>query len=71
MLSEIIKILEERGSMTLSDLATHFQMDVSAMEGMLETLKAKGKVELIDSKCATCKGCAMIQREDALIYKIG
>jgi hypothetical protein len=68
MLSEILKLLKERGPMSLKELSISCGTDLSAMEGMLETLKAKGRVKPLDSKCASCKGCAMIRREDALIF---
>lgn len=69
MLSEITKLLKQNGSMSLADLARHFQMDVPAMEGMLQTLERKGRVSRLDTKCATCKGCAMVKPEDAAIFQ--
>lgn len=58
MLREIQQLLAERGQMTLAELAIHFRVDRSAMDGMLQVLVRKGVVELetaVPSKC--CKGC--------------
>lgn len=70
MLSEITKLLKNNGPMSLSDLARHFQMDVPAMEGMLQTLERKGRVSRLDTKCSTCKGCALVQPADAQIFRL-
>ncbi len=69
MLTEIIKLLKERGPMSLAELARHFQTDVPAMEGMLETLERKGRISRLDTKCSRCKGCALVNPSDAAIYK--
>jgi Mn-dependent DtxR family transcriptional regulator len=69
MLTEIIQLLKKRGPMSLADLARHFQMDVPAMEGMLQTLERKKRVCRLDTKCATCKGCAMVKPEDAAVFR--
>lgn len=70
MLSEILKLLEERGAMSHAELARHFQMEVSAMEGMLFMLESKGRIERLDTKCSNCKGCIEVKPEDAAIYKV-
>jgi len=69
MLSEIIKRLVERGPMSLAELARHFKSDISAMEGMLEMLEAKGRIERLDTKCSKCKGCVDVKPEDAAIFQ--
>ncbi len=69
MLTEIIKLLNERGALSLAELARHFKMDVSAMEGMLQTLDRKGRIEQLDTQCSRCKGCVEVKPEDAMIYK--
>ncbi|HKL21061.1 MAG TPA: FeoC-like transcriptional regulator [Tichowtungia sp.] len=70
MLSEILKLLKERGPMSLRELSISLGTDLSAMEGMLDTLRAKGRVERIQTKCSNCKGCIEVKREDALIFKV-
>ncbi len=69
MLSEIIKLLQTNGPMSLKELSIHFQAELSAMEGMLDMLESKGRIQRLDTKCSKCKGCVEVKREDALIFK--
>ena len=69
MLTEILKLLAERGPMSLAEISRHFNSEVSAMQGMLEMLEAKGRIERLDTKCSNCKGCIEVKPEDAAIYK--
>ena len=69
MLTEILNCLRANGPMSLAELARHFQADVSAMEGMLQPLEAKGRIKRLDTKCSKCKGCVEVKPEDAAIYK--
>lgn len=69
MLTEILKLLKERGPMSLAELACHFQTDVPAMEGMLETLERKGRIQQLDTKCSRCKGCAQVKPEGMSIFQ--
>lgn len=61
MLSEILKLLDERGAMSLTEMSIHFQTDLSAMEGMLDMLEHKGRIERLQAKCSGCSGCAEIE----------
>jgi hypothetical protein len=69
MLSEILKLLKERGPMSLAELSRHFHSEVPAMQGMLEPLARKGRIERLNTKCSNCKGCIEVKPEDAAIYK--
>jgi len=69
MLTEILKLLAERGPRSLAELACHFKTESSAMEGMLKTLEAKGRIERLDTKCSKCKGCVDMKPEDAAIFQ--
>ena len=69
MLTEILNLLKERGPMSLKELALHFQADVAAMEGMLETLERKDRIQRLNTQCANCKGCIEVKPEDAAIFK--
>ena len=69
MLTEILKLLVKRGPMSLAELARHFKTDVSAMEGMLNTLEVKGRIEQLDTQCSKCKGCVDVKPEDAAIFQ--
>ena len=70
MLTEIIKLLKDRGPMSLAELARHFQVEVPAMEGMLETLERKGRIQRLETKCSRCKGCALVKPEDAAVFQL-
>ena len=70
MLTEILNLLKERGPMSLKELALHFQTEIPAMEGMLETLERKERITRLDTKCSKCKGCVEVKPEDAAIYKV-
>jgi len=70
MLTEIIKLLKERGPMSLAELARHFQTETPAMLGMLETLERKGRIQRLETKCSRCKGCAEVKPEDAAIFQL-
>ena len=69
MLTEILNLLKEHGPMSLAEISRHFNSEVSAMQGMLETLEAKGRIERLDTKCSNCKGCIEVKPEDAMIFK--
>ncbi|MFA7256867.1 MAG: FeoC-like transcriptional regulator [Kiritimatiellales bacterium] len=69
MLTEIIQLLKERGPMSLSELATHFQTDVAVMEDMLSLLERKNRIQRLDTQCSRCKGCAIVKPEDAAIFQ--
>lgn len=70
MLSQILKLLGEQGTLSLKEIAVQLHADISAVEGMLDMLVAKGRIERIETKCSLCKGCAEVKREDALLFKI-
>ena len=70
MLTEIIKLLKERGPVSLAELARHFQTDVPAMQGMLELLEKKGRIQRLETNCSRCKGCVEVKPEDAAVFKV-
>ncbi|MFA7369504.1 MAG: FeoC-like transcriptional regulator [Kiritimatiellales bacterium] len=70
MLTEIIKLLKDRGPMSLAELARHFQTETAAMLGMLETLERKGRIQRLETRCSRCKGCAQVKPEDAAVFQL-
>ena len=72
MLTQIIAFIKQHDGATAKEIALHFQIDVSAVDGMLHTLEQKGRIEQIaaDHKCACCKGCSAVDPSDFKIYKI-
>jgi putative ferrous iron transport protein C len=60
ILSDIRKYIEQRGQVTLADMANHFESDPEALRGMLNVWIRKGKItrHLCTSVCgSSCKGC--------------
>ena len=59
MLRQITTLINERGHMSLGDLALHFRIDRSALEPMLATLVGKGRLRKLDmSNAPQCPGCS-------------
>jgi ferredoxin len=69
MLSEIIKLLAERGPMSLAALSLQLKTDISVLEPMLALLERKACIRRIETKCAKCKGCAEVKPEDAVFFE--
>jgi hypothetical protein len=63
MLKEIESLVRERGSVSLRDLAVHFESEPEALELMAERLVRKGRIRRIDAACehrgARCRWCAV------------
>ncbi len=73
MLSEILKLLEEHGRLSLAELMNHFGMTADALEPTMDILLRKGRVYLLDAECSSggsCRGCSCADRKEMLIYKI-
>ena len=69
MLSAVLAAIREAGKpMCLSDLSSELHIEESALEGMLETLVARGRlraIEFVDDGCGTCpvKGGCFIMND--------
>jgi len=60
MLSQIKQYLQQRGQVSLADIALHLDTPPEAVNGMLETLLRKGRVrrQLLNSACgSSCCQC--------------
>lgn len=59
MIGDIKKLLEKHQSISLYDLSVRFEMEISAMEKMLEMWVRKGKITKKDYACSSsgCGGC--------------
>jgi putative ferrous iron transport protein C len=60
MLSQIRQYLQQRGQVSLADIALHLDTPPEAVNGMLETLLRKGRVrrQLLNSACgSSCCQC--------------
>lgn len=56
MLSGIIKLLQERGALSVQEISLALSIDSSALAPMLEMLVRKGKILKVELPCKT--GCA-------------
>ena len=72
MLRKIISLFKERKIISLTDLALHFKVDKSAMEGMMLQLTQKKLIEHMHSECfscsSNCKTCSFA--DDKEYYRI-
>jgi len=60
ILSEIKRYLQQRGQVSLADIALHFDTPPEALRGMLETLLRKGRIsrQQLNSACgSSCCQC--------------
>ena len=77
MLSTVLAAIREAGKpMCLSDLSSELHIEESALEGMLETLVARGRlraIEFVDEGCGTCPvkgGCFIMNDGVAKTYAL-
>ncbi len=77
MLSAILAAIREAGKpMCLADLSRDLGIDESALEGMLETLVARGRLRAIvfdDAGCTACPvrgGCFLMNDGVAVTYAL-
>jgi predicted transcriptional regulator len=69
MLSSIVKLLNERGALSVQEIALALTIDSSALHPMLELLVQKGKILKVELPCKT--GCAggCTQSDTMIFYK--
>lgn len=69
MLSNIIKLLNERGALSVQEISLALGIDSSALHPMLETLSHKGKIVKVEMPCkkACTGGCT--QSDSMIFYK--
>jgi len=77
MLSAVLAAIRDAGKpMCLSDLSSVLDIDGSALEGMLETLVARGRlraIRFVDDGCGTCPvkgGCFIMADGVAVTYAL-
>jgi predicted transcriptional regulator len=69
MLSSIVKLLNERGALSVQEIVLALKIDSSALHPMLELLVKKGKILKVELPCKT--GCAggCTQSDTMIFYK--
>ena len=67
MLGSIVKLLNERGALSVQEIALALDIDSGALRPMLEMLERKGKVLKVELPCKTgcAGGCA---KADSMIF---
>lgn len=71
MFSEITKLLKERGSMSIRQLALALGIESGALIPMLEMLEGKGRILKIDLPCGTgCSSCNCDNMDGLTYYKL-
>ena len=70
MLSRIQKLLNERGTLSVQEIALALKIDSSALHPMLEMLVRKGKIlkEELPCKTACAGGCT--KSDSMIFYKV-
>jgi predicted ArsR family transcriptional regulator len=70
MLSGILKLLTERGALSVQEIALALGIDSSALRPMLEMLAQKGKVQKVEIPCkkACTGGCT--ESDSMTFYKV-
>ena len=69
MLSTIVNILQERGALSVQEIALALDIESGALHPMLELLERKGKIIRVELPCST--GCAggCSQADSMIFYK--
>lgn len=72
MLRNLKKLFLDRQMLKIDDIANHFRMSESALEGMLKVLIRKKFIEKVEYDCGTCssscKSCIFANQKD--VYKL-
>lgn len=70
MFNEIIKVLNERGAMSVKELSLALQTDCAALHPMLDMLARKQKIEKLDLPCGGgCSSCNCSDVDSLTYYK--
>ena len=69
MLGSIVKLLNERGSLSVQEIALALKVDSSALRPMLEMLERKGKIVKIELPCKTACAGGCTKSDSMTFYK--
>ena len=70
MLSEILRVLKERGcALSVQEISLALEVDSSALHPMLHMLEQKGKVEKIELPCKTACTGGCTKSDTMIFYK--
>ena len=69
MLSSIVKLLNERGTLSVQEISLALKVDPSALHPMLDMLERKGKIIKIELPCKTACAGGCIKSDSMIFYK--
>ncbi|MEA2011687.1 MAG: FeoC-like transcriptional regulator [Verrucomicrobiota bacterium] len=65
MLREIKDYIKEHKKVTLADISIHFDLQSSALEGILQKIESKGNIKIVKAQvCSGCIGCSCGKKAD-------
>ncbi len=70
MLSSIVKLLNERGTLSVQEIALALGIETSALNPMLEMLARKGKIQKMELPCKTACAGGCTQSDAMTFYKV-
>ena len=70
MLSSIVKLLKERGALSVQEISLALDIDSSALHPMLGMLAHKGKILKIELPCKTACAGGCTQSDSMTYYKV-
>lgn len=64
MIHQLEQLLKQQGPMTIDGMAKAMDMPASALQGMLDLLISKGRIQTISGtdRCGSCTGCEAHQQ---------
>ncbi len=69
MLSSIMKLLKERGALSVQEIGLALTIDSSALHPMLEMLVHKGKILKVELPCKTACAGGCTSSDSMIFYK--
>ena len=69
MIKQLETLLTQQGPMTLEAIAQSMDTPTSALQGMLDLLISKGRIQTMTgtARCGTCTGCEAHQQTSYII----
>ncbi len=69
MLSSIVKLLNDRGALSVQEIALALEIESSALHPMLEMLVQKGRILKVELPCKTACAGGCTQSDAMTFYK--
>lgn len=69
MLGSIVKLLNERGTLSVQEMGLALEIEPSALHPMLDMLERKGKIVKIELPCKTACAGGCTKADSMIFYK--